>query len=190
MRGALLTLYRGPMYSGKSKRLITHYGEGTVAFRPDIDSRYGEAARIYSYDRVSAPAVLVDIARPQMILDALQDKTAKTVLIDEVSFFPTDPFVEIIDTLTEKGISVVLGGLDYDANRNPWGPMLVLAKTKQVHDVVLTATCEWDAAECRKPAEWSFRKEPRETILVVGSKDLYGAACTDHHSALHHPANL
>lgn len=189
MNGQLVTVYRGPMFSGKTKRLVLEYGsgEGVVVFRPAIDSRYGDDDRIYSFDGQSVPAILIDHSSPDQIVKMVDTLPSTTkVIVDEVSFFPTKEFIYAVGDLTDKGIKVVVGGLDYDANQNPWGPVLELVKMPGIKDVKLVSRCEWEVDECIIDAEWSFRKKPVKAILAVGGKGLYGAACTKHHVRLHH----
>lgn len=189
MKSKLVKVYRGPMFSGKSARLVEEYGDGVgiMAFRPQIDNRYGTGKRIYSKTGASAVATFVDHRRPLEILRrALLASSLKKIIIDEISFFPTEDFLTLVSSLTELGLEVVLGGLDYDAQQIEWGPALSLVRAKGVTDIVLTARCDGDRGECRTPAVWSYRKVPSGKRLVVEGEAMYGATCDTHYPLLHH----
>lgn len=188
----MIRVYHGPMYSGKTKELVREYGNGSgvIAFRPAIDNRYGSNGRMYSKERqYSAPAASIDHTSPAEIMKRVNESTdISKVIIDEASFFfPVAAFLKVIDSLTKKGKTVVIGGLAYDANRTPWGPILELLTWNDVEEIALTAKCDGEDGTCRNPAIWSYAKAPKKIQLEVGAEDLYGASCDDHYLHLHVP---
>jgi len=185
----MIKVYHGPMYSGKTKELVKEYGDGkgVLAFRPAIDNRYGANGRMYSKEKeYSAPAVNIDHTKPLRIIEAL-DQYVDTfkIIIDEVSFFPTEIFLEVVASLVERNKTVIVGGLAYDANQNPWGPILELLTWKDVQEIALMADCDGNERTCKNPAIWSYAKTPKKERLEVGAEDLYGASCDRHYQTLH-----
>lgn len=180
----------GSMYSGKTEMLVKEYGDGvgTVVFRPKIDNRYGEESRIYSKSGESAPAVEIDHNNPWEIYKVVEQMEGICkVIIDEASFFPTQSFLEVIKKLASEKKGVVVGGLAYDAERKPWGPILELLKWPEVEEFALTARCDGENGGCHIPAIWSYAKAPKKSQLEVGAEKLYGASCDNHYLQLHVP---
>jgi thymidine kinase len=160
--------------------------------RPAIDSRYGDQDRIYSKEvGISAPAVPVDHTHPDEILRVVARLDAvKKVIVDEASFFSVASFLEVVKQLDQIGMEVVVGGLAYDANRNPWGPVLDLLTWKGVEETALTSLCDGDMGTCTTPAIWTYAKAVKKEVLEVGSNELYGASCDFHYSHLHVPNEI
>lgn len=181
-----LLVIHGPMYSGKTRRLVEEYGDGlgVVAFRPSIDERYGREARMYSKDGMSSPAVKVSHEKPEEILEEMAKlREIKKVIIDEASFFPTSPFLEVVSALLKRKKQVVVAGLAYDAYCKEWGAVKELLKWPGIVEVELTSRC--DAQKCKIPAIWSYRKREVAGRLVVAADSLYGACCDKHYAKLH-----
>lgn len=190
----MIRVFHGPMYASKTKKLVAAYGDGVgvVAVRPAIDNRYGGQDRIYSKEKgINAPAVAVDHTHPEEILKLVQAALdVRKVIIDEASFFVADPFLKVVQMLRQNNIEVVVGGLAYDANRHPWGPILELLKWDGVEENVLTARCDGDSGKCQNPAIWSYAKSTKKEVLEVGSENLYGACCDNHYLELHVPNEI
>lgn len=186
MKHGKLLVIHGPMYSGKTRRLVVEYGDGVgaMAFRPAIDERYGREARMYSKDGMSSPAIKVSHEKPEMILEALKSRRGiRKVIIDEVSFFPTKSFLEVVEKLLRRDKQVIVAGLAYDAYRREWGAIVTLTKLRGVEVIELTSRC--DAPRCKIPAIWSYRKREVAGRLVVAADSLYGACCSRHYGELH-----
>jgi len=89
------------------------------------------------------------------------------VAIDEAQFFD-DGIVNVCNQLANSGIRVIIAGLDMDYLGNPFGPipnlMAVAEYVTKVHAV------------CKKSgniANYSFRKNKKKDIVVIGEKDKY-----------------
>ena len=179
------------MFSGKTAKLVEEYGDGkgVLAFRPDIDKRYGDEARIYSKIKgINCPAVLISYKDPGVILRIVNEskQEIQRIIVDEVSFFEITVFLKVVEQLTERGVRIVVGGLDYDANRIPWGPTLALTGIPGVEEIVLTSRCDGEEGLCPEEAIWSYRKVANQKRLVVKGEEMYGAACEKHYLELHH----
>jgi thymidine kinase len=89
------------------------------------------------------------------------------VAIDEAQFFDNE-IVSVCNQLANKGIRVIVAGLDMDYLGNPFGPipnlMAIAEYVTKVHAV------------CKKSgniANYSFRKNKKTDIVVIGEKDKY-----------------
>lgn len=173
----------GSMFSGKSEELIRQvrralYGNIRVhVFKPAMDDRYANEA-IVSHNGTSV------VARPvqesAQILDVLVDE-AEIVAVDEAQFFD-DGLIEVTQTLANKGIDVLIAGLDTDFRGEPFGPMPeLLAISNTVNK--LSAICPI----CRNPASRTQRLidgKPAlydEPIILLGAQESYEPRCRHHH---------
>jgi thymidine kinase len=176
-----LEVYCGPMKSGKSLELmyrvekLRHMADTKfIFFKPKIDTR---ATKIKSrFSQLEYDCILVDEQNPQEILDYVTNE--KLVVIDEAQFF-SRKLIQIINTLLDKNINVVVAGLDLDYKRDPFGIMPeLLALANEVHK--LTAICEVEG--CNEPAIFTQRLKYNPDIIVVGDKEEgYGPCCRKHH---------
>ena len=172
----------GSMYSGKTEELLRRLrraGYGRLryqVFKPALDNRYCEA-HVQSHDASRIPSIVVQQAWD--IIDQVKDNT-RIVGIDEVQFFE-DSVVEVSQKLANRGIRVIVAGLDMDYRGEPFGPMpKLLAIAESV--CKLSAIC----VLCGAPATRSQRilaappeedeNESKKTILV-GGKESYEARC-------------
>lgn len=174
-----ITVVCGSMFAGKSEELIrlarrALYAKRRVqVFKPKVDDRYDETM-VVTHMGVRHEAVAVDGVAD---LRAKLDPTAETVLIEEAQFFD-DSVVELAVELADRGVEVVLAGLDQDFRRKPFGPMAALLAVAD--DVVkLRAIC----MKCGAPASHTYRtvdgKPARDDdpIVLIGATESYEARC-------------
>ncbi len=173
----------GSMFSGKTDELIRRLRRAVIArqqvqvFKPSIDIRYA-VEKVTSHAGADFEAIPVE--KSSDILTRL-DKATTVVGVDEAQFF--DPgIVEIAHTLAERGIRVLVAGLDTDFRGEPFGPMPVLMATAE-HVDKLQAIC----MVCGDPASRTQRLvngQPArydEPVVVVGAAEIYEARCRRHH---------
>lgn len=167
----------GCMFSGKTEELIRRMKRAQIArqkvqiFKPAIDTRYGEDC-VSTHDATKLSST--PIASAQLILEHLDDST-RVVGIDEAQFFGED-VVEVAERLANRGIRVVVAGLDMDFRGQPFGPMpKLLCIAEQVSK--LSAVC----VVCGAPATKTQRISPDGDQVLVGAQDFYEARCRDHH---------
>jgi thymidine kinase len=173
----------GSMFCGKTDELIRRLRRATIAkqkvqvFKPVIDNRY-------SVEKVTSHAGSAFDATPiqnaSQILEQLDSQTT-VVGIDEAQFFD-DKIVEIVDSLAERGMRVIVAGLDQNFKGEPFGCMPVLmALAEQVSK--LQAIC----MVCGEPASRTQRLvngKPAgydDLEIVVGASEMYEARCRLHH---------
>ena len=173
----------GGMFSGKTEELIRRVRRAEIArqkvqvFKPSLDARY-TVEHIASHNGLRADAVPVD--NPRQIVERIEPDTS-VVAIDEAQFFD-DEIVGLCETLANRGVRVIVTGLDMDFRGEPFGPMpKLLARAEEVHK--LQAIC----VRCGAPASRTQRLidgEPAsydDPIILVGASERYEARCRHCH---------
>ena len=101
----------GSMFSGKTEELIRRMR------RAEIDNRYSNK-RVVSHQGNDFEAVVVKSSAE--ILEKWNGE--KVVAVDEAQFFDEE-IVEVCNKLANKGVRIILAGLDMDYKGIPFGPM-------------------------------------------------------------------
>ncbi len=170
----------GPMFSGKSTEMIRRLKRAEIAkqkvqvFKPDIDDRW-DISHVCTHDQVefrTLPALSVRSSH-----DILQNLSPDTqvVGIDEAQFF--DPgIITVAQAIAQKGVRVIIAGLDSDFRGMPFGPMPDLLAIAEFVDK-LTAVC----MVCGAPATRTQRLTESDALVEVGDKGKYEARCRKHH---------
>lgn len=163
----------GSMFSGKTEELLRRVKRAHIArqkvqvFKPAIDNRYS-TDHVQSHDANKVASRPVSQARE--ILE-LVDDTTRVVGIDEAQFFD-EAVVEVAQKLANRGVKVIVAGLDMDFRGQPFGPMpKLLAVAEQV--TKLSAIC----VSCGGAASRSQRTVSDESTIAVGAKEMYEARC-------------
>jgi thymidine kinase len=173
----------GSMFSGKSEELIRRVKRAQIArqkvqvFTHAIDVRYG-TAKVASHSGADLDAH--PIQRASQVLEQLQPGVT-VVAIDEAQFFDWE-IAEVVNALAQRGIRVIVAGLDTDFRGEPFGPMpLLMAQAEQLDK--LNAIC----MICGGPASRTQRLvngEPAaydDPVVIVGASEMYEARCRHHH---------
>lgn len=182
-----LFVRHGPMWSDKTTWLIEKIAgsAGSLAFKPSIDNRYTDKAVLRSHNGVEAEAILIDKNKPKILWEKVMSKSADRIVIDETNFFD-DRLITIIKKILSQGIDVFTAGLLLDSDRKEFGPT---KKLTAIADEVIEgrARCDFRFANgyCASPAKYTYAKRKKESQLVVGAADLYGASCSEHYHLLH-----
>jgi len=162
----------GSMFSGKTEELIRRLKRALIAnlkveiFKPALDKRFHEI-KIVSHDANEIHSTPVE--NSQNILLLSQD--ANVVGIDEAQFFDAG-IVPVCETLALRGIRVIVAGLDMDYLGKPFGPIPQLLAIAD-YITKLHAIC----VKCGNIANFSYRKIPGDTQLVLGERDMYEPRC-------------
>ncbi len=163
----------GSMFSGKTEELIrrikrAHFArQRVVLFKPRVDNRYDEV-KVVTHEGVNADAVPVEGASELMERVPLD---AAVVGIDEVQFFG-DEIVDATDKLADRGVRVIVAGLDQDYLGAPFGPIPRLMAIAE-YVTKLHAVC----TQCGAAATRSQRIVASEGQLFVGGAAAYEARC-------------
>lgn len=162
----------GSMFSGKTEELIRRIRRAKFAnlkieiFKPTIDTRYSEDD-VVSHDFHKIPCHAVK--DPQEMLKVSDD--VQVVGIDEAQFYDMT-LVEVAQKLADRGIRVIIAGLDTDFLGKPFGPMpYLMAIAEEVRKV--HAIC----VRCGNLANHSHRLSNSEELVVLGEKDAYEPLC-------------
>ena len=155
----------GSMFSGKTEELINRIknsGKSYKVFKPETDTR-NKKNKIESHNKLKIEATTI-----KNITDILKVKTKYEIIgIDEAQFF-SDKIIEVCNLLANKGIRVIIAGLDMDYSGKPFGPMpFLMAIAEQV--TKLHAICN----ETGEPALYSYRKIENSETIMIGEKKEY-----------------
>jgi thymidine kinase len=167
------------MFAGKTEELIRRVRRAHIArqkvqvFKPALDNRY-EAARVSSHNGVQLDATSVSCSRE--ILDQVAPDTT-VVAVDEAQFF--DPQIaQVCNELADRGMRVIVAGLDMDFRGEPFGPMPILMtqaervdKLQAICIVCGTAASRTQRLVDGQPASYD------DPIILVGAQEAYEARC-------------
>ena len=158
----------GSMFSGKTEELIRRLKRAQLAnkkievFKPAIDNRYDDQM-ITSHDSNQIPSTCVSAAVNILILA----NDCQVIGIDEAQFFDEE-IVEVCNNLANRGIRVIIAGLDMDYQGNPFGPMPALMATAE-YVTKVHAIC----TQTGNLAQYSHRKSDQEGLVLLGEKNEY-----------------
>ncbi|HEY8364178.1 MAG TPA: thymidine kinase [Haloplasmataceae bacterium] len=179
----------GSMFAGKTEELIRRikrlqYAKKKIlVFKPVIDNRYS-IDDIVSHNGSSIKSIVIE--KPIDIMNYLNGHI-DAVAIDEVQFFDKE-IVPIIEDLADKGIRIIVAGLDRDFRGEPFGSMPdILTRAEFV--TKLTAIC----SVCGAPATRTQRlvnNKPAsydDPIVLVGASETYEPRCRHCHQVPNKP---
>ena len=162
----------GSMFSGKTEELIRRMRRAVFAnqrveiFKPQIDVRYS-VDEVVSHNSNSIQSTPVESSAQILLMTADVD----VVGIDEAQFFD-EGIVDVCMTLANRGIRVIVAGLDMDYLGKPFGPMpQLMARAEHVDKV--HAIC----VRCGNIAQHSNRLTANDKLVVLGEKDTYEPIC-------------
>jgi thymidine kinase len=174
----------GPMFSGKTEELIRRLKRAAIArrkvqvFKPRVDSRYDPDA-VVSHSQQKILSTVVGNAKE--VLERLAPDV-EVVGIDEVQFLGPE-IVAVVKNLAERGLRVVVAGLDQDYRGKAFDPMPeLLAEAEYITKEL--AIC----VVCGAPAGRSQRIVSSEDRVHVGAHDAYEPRCRKDFSPEPRPA--
>lgn len=190
-RGGSIEVVCGSMFSGKTEELIRRVKRAQIArqkvqvFKPAIDTRYS-SEEVASHDGVRAVALPVNTAA-EIAVNIAADTTV--VAIDEVQFFDA-AVVALCEQLAERGLRVIVAGLDQDFRGEPFGPLpMLMAKAEEVDKLqAICVVCGQSASRTQRlingmPASYD------DPIILVGAHESYEARCRRCHAVPRHVRN-
>jgi thymidine kinase len=174
----------GSMFCGKTEELIRRLRRAQIArqkvqvFKPAIDRRYDTGQKVTSHAGMAYDAV--PISKSADIYDCLENDTT-VVGIDEAQFLDAE-IVAIAHTLANRGIRVIVAGLDTDFRAEPFGSMpTLMATAEQVEKLqAICMVCGEPASRTQRlvNGQPAFYEDP---VVIVGAAELYEARCRNHH---------
>ncbi|WP_405384716.1 thymidine kinase [Maribacter sp. LLG6340-A2] len=158
----------GSMFSGKTEELIRRLKRAQFAklkveiFKPMVDTRYDDEM-VVSHDANEIRSTPVPAAANIRILA----DTCDVIGIDEAQFFD-DEIVTVCNDLANKGVRVIVAGLDMDFKGKPFGPMPALMATAE-YVTKVHAIC----TRTGNLANYSFRKSSNDNLVMLGEVNEY-----------------
>ena len=173
----------GSMFSGKTDELIRRIVRAQIAkqkvqvFKPAIDVRYA-VEKVTSHAGSNFSAIPIEKAAD---IRSRLDGDTTVVAIDEAQFMDTD-VIDVARELADKGIRVLVAGLDQDFRGEPFGPMPELMALAE-HVEKLHAICMVCGDEASRTQRLVNGKPARydDPIVIVGASEMYEARCRKHH---------
>lgn len=179
----------GPMFAGKTEELIRrvkrleYAKQNILVFKPVIDNRYA-TNEVVSHDHSRTRSI--NISKASEIIQYVDENT-NVVAIDEIQFLDEDA-VDICEYLADKGVRVIVSGLDRNFRGEPFSFMpKLLALAEYV--TKLSAIC----VKCHTPATRTQRiidgrpANYDDPIILVGAQDSYEARCRECHEVPNRP---
>lgn len=183
LKDGWIEVISGSMYAGKTEELIRrikrieYAKKDVIVFKPKIDNRYSEN-EVVSHNNGRTKSIIISESKD--IYNYLHT-LPYAVAIDEVQFFDKG-ILEVCEYLADKGVRVIVAGLDRDFRGEPFGVMPdLLARAEYV--TKLNAICQVCGAPATrtqriidgKPAKYD------DPIILVGAKEQYEARCRHCH---------
>jgi len=177
-----LHLILGPMFSGKSTRLIQHIrsfktlGTNICIIKPNIDQRYTSSSELCTHDKLTESCISLPIDACDAIWELPEYKAASVVMIEEGQFFKH--VYDMVYKMMEHEKRVYVTALNGDSERRLFGDIYRL--------LPLCHSIEWLTALCIQckdgtPAVYSKRKVLLKDQIQVAGSDVYEAVCGKHY---------
>ncbi|MBR0524043.1 MAG: thymidine kinase [Prevotella sp.] len=164
----------GSMFSGKTEELIRRLKRATFAkqrveiFKPSLDTRYSEVD-VVSHDQNAIPSTPIDSSSSILLLAGDND----VIGIDEAQFLD-EGLVDVCNQLANRGVRVIIAGLDMDFRGVPFGPMPALCaiadEVTKVHAICV---------KCGSLAYLSHRLIRNDKRVLLGETGEYEPLCRD-----------
>jgi thymidine kinase len=164
----------GSMFSGKTEELIRRMKRAKFArqkveiFKPSIDVRYSDED-VVSHDQNMIQSTPIDTSSTILLLSSDID----VVGIDEAQFLD-DGLVDVCNELANRGVRVIVAGLDMDYKGVPFGPMPALCaiadEVTKVHAICV---------RCGALAYVSHRLVHNDRRVLLGEQMEYEPLCRD-----------
>lgn len=158
----------GSMFSGKTEELIRRLKRAQFAkqrveiFKPAVDTRYDDE-EVVSHNDSRIRCTPVPVSSNIRLLANDVD----VVGIDEAQFFD-DEIVAVCNDLANRGVRVIVAGLDMDFKGKPFGPMPALMATAE-YVTKVHAVC----THTGNLAHYSFRKAQNDDLVMLGETQEY-----------------
>lgn len=167
-----IELICGSMFSGKTEELIRRLKRAKIAkqkveiFKPQIDVRYDDT-KVVSHDANSIHSN--PVSSSSQILPLAID--VDVIGIDEAQFFD-EHLPDVCEKLANRGVRVIIAGLDMDYLGKPFGCMPALLSISEfvtkVHAICMN---------CGDLAHYSHRIVEGSSTILLGEQESYIPLC-------------
>lgn len=177
----MIEVITGPMFSGKSEELIKrvkilgHANINTLVVKPAIDTRWGKE-KIFS--RAGSAIETVSVKNTEELKKKFESGEYSALAIDEVQFLDA-PVLDYIVAQANKGIRVIVSGLDMDFTGKPFGIMPELLAKADLVDKQ-QAVCN----VCGVAATMTFRKTSGDKQVLIGDSEYEPRCRVCHHQGM------
>lgn len=164
----------GSMFSGKTEELIRRLRRAKFArqrveiFKPSIDTRYSDE-EVVSHDQNAILSTPIDSSSSILLLASDID----VVGIDEAQFLD-EGLVQVCNELANRGVRVIVAGLDMDYRGIPFGPIPALCaiadEVTKVHAICV---------KCGSLAYVSHRLVQSDKRVLLGETQEYEPLCRE-----------
>lgn len=179
----------GSMFAGKTEELIrrikriNYANKEAVVFKPVIDNRYSDD-EVVSHSMQKIASFPVNNTKEAKEIIEKRSKLPYAVAFDEAQFFDKE-LISYAEELANKGVRVIIAGLDLDFRGEPFGIMPdLLARAEYV--TKLHAICQ----VCGDPATRTQRiidgkpAHYNDPTILVSASEKYEARCRHHHEVI------
>ena len=179
----------GSMFAGKTEELIrrikriNYANKEAVVFKPVIDNRYSDD-EVVSHSMQKIASFPVNNTKEAKEIIEKRSKLPYAVAFDEAQFFDKE-LIGYAEELANKGVRVIIAGLDLDFRGEPFGIMPdLLARAEYV--TKLHAICQ----VCGDPATRTQRiidgkpAHYNDPTILVSASEKYEARCRHHHEVI------
>ena len=173
----------GSMFSGKTEELIRRLRRAVIArhqvqlFKPAVDDRYG-VSTVASHNGIKWEGIVVGSA--EELLNKVEPETT-VVAIDEVQFFDAG-VAEVCNQLAQRGMRVIVAGLDTDFRGEPFGPIPILMSqaesVRKLHAICMQCGGEASRTQRLIDGRPAYYDDP---VVLIGASESYEARCRSCH---------
>ena len=171
-----IELIIGPMFSGKSTRLIglirkyTYKAKKTIMIKFFADKRYTDKSEVVTHDLLKYDSIECKNLRDHF--DKI--KSYDVIGIDEGQFFPD--LVEVCEELALMKKTVIVAALNGDFRMEPF-PVVAKLISKADKIKLLKAYC----FNCHRDAKYTLRTIQSNETVLIGAGEAYKPACRECH---------
>jgi|SRR5665213_418094 len=182
----MITVYTGPMFSGKTQALMARLQtkqrahKNVLVVKPALDDRYDSVDEIVVKQKTAqrfekhASMAAYPIKSAEQLAALILQIDPDVIGVDEAQFFDehVSAALDAIAHRSERNVEIYVAGLDLDAWAKPFGPMPhLLAIADRVEK--FTANC----FQCGQDARFTQKIGGSAGLIEVGADDLYEARC-------------
>ncbi len=171
-----IELIIGPMFSGKSTRLIglirkySYKAKKTIMIKFFADNRYSEKSEVVTHDLQK-----YDSINCKNLKDHFEElKKYDVIGIDEGQFFPD--LVEVCQELALLKKTIIVAALNGDFRMEPF-PVVANLIPRADKIKLLNAYC----FKCHKDAKFTLRIVQSNETVLIGAGEAYKPACRECH---------
>ena len=180
-----LKLYVGPMFSGKSTKLLQqverykYAKKKVICFKPAMDNRYTQEGFIVTHSGIQVPCILVNHAE-DIRNYFIKEDLPNAIAIDE-AFMIDDISSVCLDLFYNKRVDILISTLDMSSSMTTFQEVSTL-----LGHATHVKKCKAVCTICGADASYTMRKEEYSDsgLIHVGGDDIYEARCLKHHSGI------